>query len=220
MDGRFITEARTAAASAVAARYLSRREASTLGILGSGVQARSHLEALPLVRECHDIRAWSPTASKLQQFVTESHGQVRPAATAREAVEGADIVVLATSSPTPVIEGGWVKPGACVISVGACRPSLREMDPELVARARLFVDTRAGALQESGDIVQGIREQRFDAAHIVAELGELVANPALRRQTEDEINVFKSLGMAVEDVAAASLVYQRARESGRGVELV
>ena len=220
MDGCFITEARTAAASAVAARYLARANASSLGIIGSGVQARSHLEALPMVRDFDDIRAWSPTAANLREFVAESGERVRPVSSAREAVEGADVVVLATSSPAPVLENSWVKAGACVISVGACRPSQREMDPDLVARARLFTDTRAAALQESGDIVQGIREDRFGEDHIAAELGELVANPLLGRRSEDEVIVFKSLGMAVEDVAAANLVYRCARELRKGVELV
>ena len=220
MDGRFITEARTAAASAVAARYLARANASSLGIIGSGVQARSHLEALPMVRDFDDIHAWSPTAANLREFVAESGERVRPVSSAREALEGADVVVLATSSPAPVLENSWVKAGACVISVGACRPSQREMDPDLVARARLFTDTRAAALQESGDIVQGIREDRFGEDHIAAELGELVANPLLGRRSEDEVIVFKSLGMAVEDVAAANLVYRRARELRKGVELV
>jgi len=220
MDGRFITEARTAAASAVAARYLARANASSLGIIGSGVQARSHLEALPMVRDFDDIRAWSPTAANLREFVAESGERVRPVSSAREAVEGADVVVLATSSPAPVLENSWVKAGACVISVGACRPSQREMDPDLVARARLFTDTRAAALQESGDIVQGIREDRFGEDHIAAELGELVANPLLGRRSEDEVIVFKSLGMPVEDVAAANLVYRCARELRKGVELV
>jgi len=220
MDGRFITEARTAASSAVAARYLARANASSLGIIGSGVQARSHLEALPMVRDFDDIHAWSPTAANLREFVAESGERVRPVSSAREAVEGADVVVLATSSPAPVLENSWVKAGACVISVGACRPSQREMDPDLVARARLFTDTRAAALQESGDIVQGIREDRFGEDHIAAELGELVANPLLGRRSEDEVIVFKSLGMAVEDVAAANLVYRCARELRKGVELV
>ena len=220
LDGRFITESRTAAASAVAVRYLARQDASTLAILGSGVQARSHIEALPLVRKFSEIRAWSPTAENLRRLVAESAGHpVRPAASASEAVEGADVIVLATSSPAPVIENRSVKSGACVISVGACVPAQREMDPALLARARLFVDTRAAALQESGDIVQGIREGRFPPSHIIAELGEVVANPGLGRRTEEEVTIFKSLGMAVEDIAAASLAYQRARKCGRGVEL-
>jgi len=221
MDGRFITEARTAAASAVAVRYLARANAPRLAILGSGVQARSHLEALTMVRKFCGIRAWSPTASNLRAFVAESTAHsVRSAASAREAVEGADVIVLVTSSPAPVIENSWVKPGACVISVGACRPTQREMDPELVRRSRLFVDTRAAALQESGDIVQGIHECRFGENHIVAELGEVVANPKLGRKNDHDVIVFKSLGMAVEDVAAASLVYRRAHASQTGVQLV
>jgi alanine dehydrogenase len=137
-----------------------------------------------------------------------------------EAVVGADIIVLATSSPTPVVENGWVKPGAHVISVGACRPTQREMDPALVARARLFVDSRAAALVESGDVVIGIQEARFGPDHIVAELGELLAAGAKAvRQSDTEITIFKSLGLAVEDVTAADLAYRRAVERGVGQEL-
>ena len=135
-------------------------------------------------------------------------------------VVGADVIVLVTSSPTPVIEDGWVKPGAHVISVGACRPTQREMDPALIARARLFVDSRAAALVESGDIVLGIQEGRFRADHIVAELGELLADPALAgRRSDMDVTIFKSLGLAVEDVTAAQLAYQRAVARGVGQEL-
>jgi ornithine cyclodeaminase/alanine dehydrogenase-like protein (mu-crystallin family) len=137
---------------------------------------------------------------------------------AGEAVVGADLIVLATSSPTPVIENNWVKPGAHVMSVGACRPNQREMDPELVQRGRLFVDSRAAALVESGDVVLGMREGRFTADHIVAEIGELV-NGASGRQTERDVTIFKSLGLAVEDVTAADLAYRRAVERGIGKEL-
>ena len=220
MDGRFITEARTAAASAVAARYLARREAATLAIIGSGVQARSHLEALPLVRSFREIRCWSPNTANLHNFVAEwSAYGVRAATSAREAVEGADVIALVTSSREPVIEDSWIKSGACILSVGACRPAEREMDPVTVARARLFVDSRSAALEESGDIVQSISEGRFPATHIVAEIGEVASNPWLGRRTEDEVTIFKSLGIAVEDVASAHLAYQRARAAGRGVEL-
>ena len=213
MDGRFITEARTAAVSAVAARYLALPDAHKLAIIGSGVQARSHLEALSLVRRLSDIRCWSPTVSHARKFVGDSRGvPLRHVESAQAAVEGADIIVLVTASPQPVISDAWVKPGACVISVGACRPNQREMDPALVARARVIVDSRAAALQESGDIVMGIQEGRFGADHIAAELGQVAANPSLGRTAGDEIVVFKSLGMAVEDVAAADLAYRRANE--------
>lgn len=129
------------------------------------------------------------------------------------------MVVLVTASARPVIEDAWVKPGACVISVGACRPAEREMDPELVTRGRLIVDSRAAALKESGDIVHGIREGRFGEDHIAAELGQVVANAQLGRKSEAEVIIFKSLGLAVEDVAAADLVYRRARETGRGATI-
>jgi alanine dehydrogenase len=220
MDGRFITEARTAAVSAVAARYLALPDAHTLAIIGSGVQAHSHLEALSLVRKLSDIRCWSPTVAHMRKFVGDSRGvPLRATESAEAAVRGADIIVLVTASPTPVISDAWVKPGACVISVGACRPNQREMDPALVARARLIVDTRAAALQESGDVVMGIRDGSFGEDHIAAELGQVAANPELGRTAAGEVTIFKSLGMAVEDVAAAELAYRRASELSTGVPI-
>jgi ornithine cyclodeaminase len=219
MDGRLITEMRTAAVSAVSAKYMARVDAGVLAILGSGVQARSHLAALMLWRALPEVRVWSPTPDHVRQFAAESAAPVRACRSAAEAVRGADVVVLATASTTPVIEDGWVAPGAHVVSVGAGRPNQREMDPALVARARLVVDSRASAFQESGDIVLGLREGRFAENHVVAELGEIVSGGVPGRTSEPEITVFKSLGLAVEDLAAAHLAYQRAREQGRGVEV-
>jgi ornithine cyclodeaminase len=223
MDGRYITEARTAAVSAVSSRLLARKTAATLAIIGTGVQARSHLDALCRVHRLRSVTVWSPNRERRDRFAAES-GSVSGACpvTAVEhpgqAVVGADVVVLVTSSPEPVIESGWVKPGAHVISVGACRPNQREMDPALVARARVFVDSRDAALVESGDVVMGINEGRFGADHIAAELGE-VASGATGRRSDTEITIFKSLGMAVEDVTAADLAYRRAVERGVGTEL-
>ena len=242
LDGRYITEARTAAVSAVSSRLLARKGSSSLAIIGSGVQARSHLEALALVHDLRHVIVWSPNKEHRDKFVADARGQtrIRPVSDtgltpdtgyavaavdhAGEAVVGADVIVLATASSTPVIENGWVKPGAHVISVGAARPTQREMDPALVARARLFVDSRAAALVESGDVVMGIQEGRFAADHIRAEIGELVgrgttdARPS-GRTSDDEVTVFKSLGLAVEDVTAADLAYRRAVERGIGTEL-
>jgi alanine dehydrogenase len=124
-----------------------------------------------------------------------------------------------TASPTPVLDDAWVAPGAHVISVGACRPDQREMDPSLVARARLFVDSRAAALVESGDVVMGIAEGRFTAEHLCGEIGEVVLARVPGRTSDEEVTVFKSLGMAVEDVVAADLVLRRAIETGAGTEL-
>lgn len=223
MDGRHITEARTAAVSAVSARYLARAGAVTMAILGTGVQARSHLEALTHVRPLREVRVWSPRAASRERFIGEMAGHVpatlRAMSSPRDAVEGADIVVLVTSSPTPVVEDAWVGPGTHVISVGACRPTQREMDPALVARARLFVDSRAAALVESGDVVQGIAEGRFSASHLAGELGALAGGRLSGRQSDTEVTIFKSLGMAVEDVVAADLVYRRALVTGAGTEL-
>ena len=199
LDGRYLTEVRTAAVSAMSARRLARHDARVLGILGSGVQARSHFRVLPLVREFREVRAWSPTASRLRKFAAETGARALESAEA--VVRGADVVVVATASPTPVVQNQWVKDGTHVIAVGACLPSERELDPDLVARARLFVDSRAAALQEAGDVVMGIAEGRWTAAHIEAELGELPV-----RSNDREITVFKSLGLAVEDVFAAHLV--------------
>jgi ornithine cyclodeaminase len=148
-----------------------------------------------------------------------THASLRTTDTAEEAMRDAEIVVLVTSSPTPVFENRWVSPGAHVISVGACRPTQREMAPELVARAQLYVDSRAAALVESGDVVMGISEGRFTDSHIVGELGEIVLGRISGRTADADITVFKSLGMAVEDVVAADLVLRRAIETGSGAEL-
>ena len=227
LDGRYITEARTAAVSAVSSRLLAKNTAQSVAIIGSGVQARSHLDALTRVHTLRQVTVWSPNKSHREAFVEEAKSArsdpgltLNAAEHPGEAVVGADIIVLVTSSPTPVLENGWVKPGAHVISVGACRPTQREMDPALVARARLFVDSRAAALVESGDVVMGIQEGRFAATHILAELGELLADPAIAgRQSDMDVTIFKSLGLAVEDVTAAELAYRRAVERGVGQEL-
>ena len=157
---------------------------------------------------------WSPTREHREGFA-EARPETRAAGSAEEAVRGADVVVVATSSVTPAIASEWVADGAHVIAIGACRPTQREVDPELVARAALFVDSRAAALQESGDVVQSIAEGRFGADHIRAELGE-VAGGAAGRRSPGEVTLFKSLGLAVEDVAAAGLAFRRACAQGLG----
>ncbi len=223
MDGRYITEARTAAVSAVSARFLAKADASTLAIIGTGVQARSHLEAFAEVRPLQDVRVWSPKAANRERFVSDMSGHltapIRATATAEDAVRGADLIVLVTSSPTPVLDSAWVGAGAHVVSVGACRPEQREMDPALVARARLYVDSRAAAVVESGDVVLGMADGLFTAGHIRGELGEVVLGRVAGRQSDADVTIFKSLGMAVEDVVAADLVLRRAMETGIGTEL-
>lgn len=224
LDGRYITEARTAAVSAAATRALARDEASVLALVGSGVQAHSHLEAISEVRTIAGVRVWSPTPAHRETFVAEhSHAtkaRITAAPSAREAVAGADIVVIATLSRTPVVRSEWVEPGAHVCAVGACRPDWREMDGDLVARGRLFVDARTSALAEAGDVIIPLREGRFGPDHIVGEIGEVLAGRIEGRRSRDEVTVFKSVGMAVEDVVAAALAYRRATEVGLGRGLV
>src|SRR5262245_47425566 len=223
MDGRVITEMRTAAVSAVSARELARDDAQTLAIIGSGAQARSHLEALVRVFELNQNPVWSPTPDHQMAFITEmmatTETKLVGSNSAEEAVHGADLVVLATSSSEPVIQNEWVASGAHVISIGACRPNQREMDSALIRRGRLFVDSRAAALVESGDIVMGIQQGQFAASHIVGELGEVLTGQVEGRRAPNDITIFKSLGLAVEDVVAADLVYRKAVQQDAGQEL-
>jgi ornithine cyclodeaminase/alanine dehydrogenase-like protein (mu-crystallin family) len=197
MDGRLITEMRTAAVSAVATQLLARPDAATLAILGSGVQAGSHLEALRLVRPFGDVRVWSPRNA--DGFARRLG--VRAAGSAEEAVRGADVVVVATTSRTPVLFGEWLSPGAHVNAVGAVRPDWRELDDETLRRARLYVESRESATREAGDVIA--------AREVFAELGEVVAGSRPGRLSRDEITLFKSVGVAVEDVVAADLVLRR-----------
>jgi ornithine cyclodeaminase/alanine dehydrogenase-like protein (mu-crystallin family) len=198
MDGRLITEMRTAAVSAVATRALARPEAAVLAILGSGVQAGSHLEAIRLVRDLREVRVWSPRNAR--EFASQ-HG-VRAAVSAAEAVRGADVVVVATTSTTPVLLGEWLSPGAHVNAIGATRPQWRELDDVALRRARLFVESREAATRESGDVIAAAKE--------VVEIGEVLAGKAAGRRSPDEITLFKSVGVAVEDLAAAELVHRKA----------
>jgi alanine dehydrogenase len=223
MDGRVITEMRTAAVSAISARELARDETQTLAIIGAGAQARSHLEAMERIFELTEIRVWSPTPDHQTAFITEmsetTDTKINGSHSAEEAVHRADLIVLATSSAEPVIQNEWVASGSHVISVGACRPSQREMDPALLRRGRVFVDSRAAALVESGDIVMGIQQGRFTASRIVGELGEVLAGKIEGRTTPGDITIFKSLGLAVEDVVAADLAYRKAIAQDVGDEL-
>jgi thiomorpholine-carboxylate dehydrogenase len=200
MDGRLITEMRTAAVSAAATKLLAPPDAKILAILGSGVQAHSHVQALCLVRNFQEIHVWSQTPAHAERFAEEIGGK---AMAVEAAVQGADVVVTATSSRTPVLRGEWLKSGCHVNAVGACRPDWRELDDVAMANV-VFVDSREGATKESGDVI-------LSGAAIYAELGQGLAGSVPSRR--DETTVFKSLGMAVEDVSAALLVYRSATKT-------
>jgi ornithine cyclodeaminase len=220
IDGRYITESRTAAVSAVSVQHLAREDADALAILGTGVQARSHLEAICKVRTLQEVRVWGRTPANVDTFVREMQPHVacalRASPSAEEAVRDAGIVALTTASKEPVIRSEWIAAGTHICAVGACRPTEREMEGALVARADLYVDSTEAALAEAGDIVLPLKEGLITASHIRAELGSVSAGIVTGRVSADRVTIFKSLGMAVEDVAAAHLVYQRAMVRGLG----
>jgi ornithine cyclodeaminase/alanine dehydrogenase-like protein (mu-crystallin family) len=196
MDGRLITEMRTAAVSAVAIDHLACAEAKVLAILGSGVQARSHVRALRGIRTFTDIRVWSRSQDHAQQFASEIGARVT---TAEQAVSGADVVLALTSSPAPILQGKWLSPQAMVCAIGAATPDRRELDEETM-RGAVVVESREAALKEAGDIV-------LAHAQVSAEIGELLNGAQIERG--DRAVVFKSVGIAVEDIAAAKLVYDK-----------
>lgn len=197
MDGRLITEMRTAAVSAVATKLLARADARVLAILGSGVQARSHLEALRLVRDFREVRVWSPrnASAFAKRF------NVRAADSAEEAFRGADVIVVATSATSPILRGEWLARGAHINAVGATRPDWRELDDEVLRIARIYVESTEAATNESGDVIA--------AGKPVVELGNVIGKKQPGRESADEITLFKSVGVAVEDIAAAKLVWER-----------
>ncbi|HEX5070001.1 MAG TPA: hypothetical protein VFV78_07265 [Vicinamibacterales bacterium] len=220
LDGRYITEARTGAVSAVSVKHLSRPDAHVLAVIGSGVQARSHVDAIRHVRAVTQVRAWSPRAEHRDAFI--GHVQdvlglpAYPASGAADAVRGADIIVLATSSRTPVIEDADIAPGAHIAAVGACRPDQREMPTPLIVRARVCVDSRAAAHKEAGDLLIPLGEGAIGSGHFDLELGDVIAGRAPGRSHPGEVTVFKSLGLAVEDMVAADLAVTRAHSIGLG----
>jgi len=218
LDASAVTEIRTAAVSGVATRLLAREDAQELAILGSGVQARSHLEAMAKVRPFARARVWSRTPEHARAFAAEAQPPfpVETTATAEEAVRGADVVVTATSSRDPVVTHEWLAPGAHVNAVGSSIPTARELDANTIAAAALFADTRESMVNEGGDYLFAVRERGIGPEHIRAELGELLIGEGEGRRSADELTVFKSLGIAVEDLAAADYVVRRAAETGTG----
>jgi alanine dehydrogenase len=217
MNASAITAIRTAAVSAVATRLLAREDARELGVLGSGVQARSHLEALRLVRDFERVRIFSPTAGHAQALADEAGAEV--AGSAEEAVREADVVVTATSSVKPVLERGWLKDGAHVNVVGGRPPQMRELDTATIADSAFYVDRRESAENEAFDYRDALESGAISPGHIRGEIGEVLIGAAPGRQAPEELTVFRSLGLAVEDLAAAEYVVRRARETGIGTEV-
>jgi ornithine cyclodeaminase/alanine dehydrogenase-like protein (mu-crystallin family) len=225
LNASALTSIRTAAVTALATRLLARPDATRLAILGSGVQARAHLRSLPLVRSFSSVAVYSPNGEHARALVAEAAqagGGTRfeVAASAAEALRGADVVVTATSSATPVLEHGWLAPGAHVNAIGASIPSMRELDTATVAACELFTDSRESIQAEAGDFRLALEEAAVAGPeHVRAELGELAIGAHPGRSGPQALTVFRSLGLAVEDLAAAELAVAGARAAGAGTEV-
>jgi len=223
LEASSVTAIRTAAVSALATRLLAREDAGDLALLGSGVEARTHLAAMREVRPLRRVRVWSRDAGHARHFAEDAAARyalpVEPVLSAEEAVSGADLICTVTSAREPILAGDWLAPGAHVNAVGACTPVTRELDTAAVVRASLFVDRRESALNEAGDLLFPLREGAVGEDHIQGELGDLLLGRLPGRRTPEEITLFKSLGIAVEDLAVARYVLGKARAEGRGVEL-
>jgi ornithine cyclodeaminase/alanine dehydrogenase-like protein (mu-crystallin family) len=209
-----ITAVRTAAVSAVATKLLARPESRTLAILGAGTQAHSHLDAMRAVIPFERVRVWSPTPGKASALEG-----VEEVASAEEAVRGADVVVTATAARDPIVRREWLADGVHVNAVGSSIPTARELDSATVAAASLYVDRRESAVNEAGDYLIPLREGAIGPEHILGEIGELLTGTVEGRRSASELTIFKSLGLAVEDLASVDFVLRRAEEEGVGVEV-
>jgi ornithine cyclodeaminase/alanine dehydrogenase-like protein (mu-crystallin family) len=219
LNASAVTEIRTAAVTAVATRALARGDARVLALLGAGVQARSHLLALAGVRPWDEVRAYAPTTAHVEAL-RETRPDLIVAGSAEEAVRGADVVVIATSAKRPVLGHAWLAPGAHVNAVGASSPTAWEIEPATVAAASFFCDSRESVRNEAGEFRMAVEEGLISGdEHIRAELGEVVTGAHPGRSGEDELTLFRSLGIGVEDLAAAQVAVSTARRQGLGTEV-
>ena len=220
IDASSVTAIRTAAVSGLATRLLANANASDLAILGAGVQARTHLEAMLAVRPISRVRLWSRGADRAAAFARWAQTRfgitVDVCSSAERAVIGAQIICTVSGSSEPIVRGEWLAPGVHINAVGASVPAARELDTAAVKMCRLFVDRRESAENEAGDILIPRREGAIDETHILGELGAVVLGTVVGRRNTDDRTLFKSLGLAVEDVASARLIYERARAEGTG----
>jgi ornithine cyclodeaminase len=220
LDATSLTAIRTAAVSGLATRLLAREDAAELAMIGSGVEARTHLEAMLAVRRLRRVRVASLSLARARAYAEREgarHGvEIVPCATVEEAVRGADIVCTVTSAREPVVRGEWLSPGAHVNAVGSSVATARELDSETIVRSRFFVDHTAAALAEAGDFLIPLANGEIERSHLVGDLGQLVTGEVSGRTSPADVTVFKSVGLAIEDVAGAHHIYTRARAMGAG----
>ncbi|MEM3736854.1 MAG: ornithine cyclodeaminase family protein [Candidatus Bathyarchaeia archaeon] len=223
MDAAYLTALRTGAASGVATKYLAREDSETVGVIGAGVQARFQLEAVAAVRRISRVYVYSPTHEHRIRFAKEVEERLGVHVTsldaAAEVVCKADILVVATSAKEPVVKGKWLRAGTHINGVGSHSPKVRELDGEVVRRSKVVVDSREAALREAGDLLIPMAEGGFSVGDIYAELGEVVSGAKHGRESPEEVTLFKSVGLAIQDVAVAKIAYDKARRFGVGSEV-
>ncbi len=223
MDATAITAIRTAAASGAATQVLAREDAGDLAILGSGTQARTHLAAMAAVRTLRRVRVWSRSRANAERFAREAAAPTALAIEvvdrAESAVRGADLICTTTSAKAPVLHGAWISPGAHVNAVGSCFADSRELDTEAVQHARLFTDCRESCVNEAGDFLIARNEGAISEGHLLGELGEVFLGKVAGRTAADDVTLYESLGIALEDLAAAHFIHAKAIETGAGIWL-
>jgi ornithine cyclodeaminase/alanine dehydrogenase-like protein (mu-crystallin family) len=221
LDAAEITALRTPAATAAASRTLARAESGDLAMLGTGEQAFAHLRALAIVHPLRRVRVWGRSAARAAQFVAEAKSTlnllVEPCTSVRDTVRNADLICTATASRDPILEGAWISPGAHVSLVGACDIGACEIDIPGVVRSRFFVDLRASAVAQAGELHAAIAAGAISLNHIAGEIGEVYLGRIKGRSDNKEITIYKSLGIAAQDLAASHAVLSHAVERGLGV---
>lgn len=223
MDAGFLTAMRTGAASGVATKHLARQDARAVGVFGGGVQALAQLEGVCAVRGIESVHVYDIDSARAHSYAEQAHTHlgvpVLPVDSPQKAVAGQDIIILATSSPQPVLDGNWLEPGQHINAIGSHHPKARELDTTSVVRAKVVADFVDACLMEAGDIIIPINEGAITRNDLYASLGEIVLGRRRGRENEQEITLFKSVGLAFEDAAVASLVFHRAQDVGEGAEV-
>lgn len=223
MDGSYVTAIRTACASTMATKALANSETPIMGILGAGIQARAHIRALSQFRQISEIRVYSPSGTSARNLKEELEPEcgirVEAVESPEKAVRDADLVVTVSTAKEPILRAEWLKTGCHINAVGSHRPDLRELEADVLKRATVVVDSRDAIMAECGDILLAIKEGTIKKDHVYAEIGEVLAGQKPRRTKPDEITIYKSVGIAIQDVATARLVYQKALEQKVGLDV-
>jgi ornithine cyclodeaminase/alanine dehydrogenase len=224
MEGTYVTALRTGAASGIASKYLARKDSRVVSVIGTGVQARTQLWAVcEVLRNVEEVKVYDlffERAEKFAHYISEKLKlDIKAIKTSRECIENSDVIITATTSKIPVLDGDWVKSGAHINSIGWMGPDARELDSKIIKRAKVVVDTKEGVLAESGDLIIPIKEGTISKDHIYAELAEIVSGKKPGRAKHEEITCFKSVGLAIEDAATAKLIYEKALKEGVGTRI-